>query len=179
MNLDEKKEIVKDLHERFAKSDVVILTQYKGLNVAQMSDLRRKLNQAGVDYQVAKNTLLVRASEDTGVACLKEQFKGPSAVAMAYKDPVAAAKVLTDFVKTNDKLVIRSAALNGKILDLKAINALSSLPSREVLLSQLLSVMNGVPTALVRVLSGIPVKMLNVLNAIKEQKEQQTETATT
>lgn len=174
MNLDEKKEIVGALHERFSKSGVVILTEYKGLNVAKISDLRRKLRQLGADYQVAKNSLLARASEDTGVACIKDYFKGPSAVAIGYHDPVAAAKVLTDFVKDNEKLVIRVGALNGKILNIDGIKALSSLPSREVLLSQMLSVMNGVPTALVRVLSGVPVKLLNALNAVREQKEQAT-----
>lgn len=174
MNLDEKKEIVSKLHERFSKSDVVILTEYKGLNVAKMSDLRRKLRQSGADYQVSKNSLLARASENTGVACIKDYFKGPSAVAIGYQDPVSAAKVITEFAKENEKLVIRAGALNGKILTPDAIKALSSLPSREALLSQLLSVMNGVPTAFVRVLSGVPVKLLNALNAIKEQKEQAT-----
>lgn len=174
MNLDEKKEIVNDLHERFSKSTVVILTENKGLNVAQTNDLRRKLRNTGVDYCVVKNTLLNRAAEGTGVACIREHFKGPSAVAMSYQDPVAAAKVLTDFIKDNDKLGVRVGVLGGKILNLDAIKALSALPSREVLLSKLLSVMNAVPTGLVRVLSGVPVKMLNVLNAIKDQKEKAT-----
>ncbi len=174
MNLDEKKEIVSKLHERFSKSGVVILTEYKGLNVAKMSDLRQKLRQSGADYQVSKNSLLARASENTGVECIKDYFKGPSAVAIGYQDPVSAAKVITEFAKENEKLVIRAGALNGKILTPDAIKALSSLPSREALLSQLLSVMNGVPTAFVRVLSGVPVKLLNALNAIKEQKEQAT-----
>lgn len=174
MNLDQKKEIVTDLHERFAKSAVVILTENKGLNVAKISDLRRKLQNIGVDYHVVKNTLLVRASENTGVSCIKEHFKGPSAVALGYHDPVAAAKVLTDFVKDNEKLGIRVGVLGNKVLDLNAIKALSALPSREVLLSQLLSVMNAVPTGLVRVLSGVPVKLLNALKAIGEQKEKAT-----
>ncbi|HAO22041.1 MAG: 50S ribosomal protein L10 [Desulfobacteraceae bacterium IS3] len=174
MNLDKKKEIVNDLHERFSKSTVVILTENKGLNVAQTSDLRRKLRNMGVDYCVVKNTLLNRASEGTGVACIRDYFKGPSAVAMSYQDPVTAAKVLTDFIKDNEKLGVRVGVLGGKVLNLDAIKALSALPSREVLLSKLLSVMNAVPTGLVRVLSGVPVKMLNVLNAIKDQKEKAT-----
>jgi len=173
MNLDQKKEIVTDLHERFSKSAVVILTENNGLNVAQISDLRRKLRNIGVDYQMVKNTLLVRASENTGVSCIKEHFKGPSAVALSYHDPVAAAKILTDFAKDNQKLGIRVGVLGDKVLDSNAIKALSMLPSREVLLSTLLSVMNAVPTGLVRVLAGVPVKLLNALKAIGEQKEKE------
>lgn len=175
MNLDRKKEITTDLHERFSKSAVVILTENNGLNVAQISDLRRKLRNIGVDYQMVKNTLLVRASENTCVSRIKEYFKGPSAVAMSYDDPVAAAKVLTDFVKDNQKLGIRVGVLGDKVLDPNAIKALSALPSREILLSTLLSAMNAVPTGLVRVLSGVPVKLLNALKAIGEQKEKAAE----
>jgi large subunit ribosomal protein L10 len=132
--------------------------------------LRRKLKKSGTEYQVVKNTLLVRASEDTETALIQDRFKGPSAVAFSYDDPVAPAKVLTQFAKEYEKLEIRVGVLNGKVLDSSAIKALSDLPSREVLLARVLSVMNGVPTAFVRVLNNIPVSFLNVLQAIKTQK---------
>ena len=171
MKLTDKQKIVEDLHEKFEKSQVVIVTDYKGLDVATISDLRRKLRDAGVEYRVVKNTLLIRAAENTGVASIRDHFKGPSAVAMSYDDPVAPAKVLTAFAKDNKKLEIKVGVMGESVLDLTRIKALSDLPSREVLLSQLLSALNGVPTGFVRILSAIPGQFLNVLQAIREQKE--------
>ena len=171
MNIEEKKQIVGQLHEKFTDAAIVILTDYKGLDVTTMNQLRKKLREAQVEYQVVKNSLMVRASEDTDVALIKESFKGPSAIALGYEDPVAPAKVLTEFAKENKKLEIKIGVMNDKVLNLDSIKALSSLPSREQLLAQVLSAMNGVPTALVRALNDVPVRLLNVLNAIKEQKE--------
>jgi large subunit ribosomal protein L10 len=171
VKLEEKKQIVEDLHGRFAKSSLVVLTDFKGLDVAAVSDLRRKLKQAGVEYKVAKNTLMARASEDTPVAVLKDLFLGPGAVAISYQDPVAPAKILTKFADDSKKLEIRAAVLNGKLIDLDGVKALAALPSREVLLGQLLAVMAAVPTSVVRVLAEVPRSLLNVLNAVKDQKE--------
>lgn len=171
MKLDKKKEIVKDLREKFVRSKVVIVTDYKGLDVATINDLRRKLREFEVEYKVVKNSLLIRASEETDVALIKDCFKGPSAIALSYEDPIAAAKVLTKFAKEHDKLEIKTGVLEGKVLDINAIKAMSILPSREVLLGQLLSAVNGVPTNFVRVLNAVPVQFLNVLQAVKEQKE--------
>lgn len=171
MRLETKKEIAAQLHEHFSKSAVVIVTDYKGLNVAAVTDLRRKLREADVQYKVVKNTLLARASEGTDAEAIKAYFKGPNAVAFSYTDPVAPAKVLCDFVKENEKLDIRIGVLNGKVLDVDAIKALAKLPSREQLLAQVLSVMNQVPTSLVTALSDVPRRMVNVLSAIKDQKE--------
>lgn len=171
MKLDEKKKIVENLRERFSRSQVVIVTDYKGLDVTTINDLRRKLRESDIEYQVVKNSLLVRASEETDVALIKDNFKGPSAVALSYDDPVAPAKVLTKFAEQHDKLEIKVGVMRGKVLDLKEIKALSALPSREILLGQLLSAMNGVPTAFVRAISDIPKRLLNVLQAIKEKKE--------
>jgi large subunit ribosomal protein L10 len=171
LRLDAKQQIAEDLHNRFAKSAIIVLTDYKGLDVGAMNDLRRKLREADIEYQVVKNTLLVRAAEDTGVAAIKDHFKGPSAVALSYDDPVAPAKVLTQFAKDNDKLEIKVGVMNGKVLDVQAIKALATLPSREVLLAQFLSALNAVPTSFVRVIAEIPRSLLNVLSAIKDQKE--------
>ena len=102
MKLEAKQKITEDLHERLAKSVVIVLTDYKGLDVTSINDLRRKLRDANIEYQVVKNTLLVRAAEDTEVAVLKDHFKGPSAIAISYDDPVAPAKVLTQFAKDNN-----------------------------------------------------------------------------
>ena len=173
MDINDKKRIAEDVKARFEKSSIVILTDYKGLNVESMNLLRRKLREVGAEYQVVKNSLLVRASEGNDVALIKDHFKGPSAVALSSTDPVAPAKVLVDFVKENKNFEVKVGVLNGKALDLEAIKALSTLPSREVMLARVLSVMNAVPTSLVTALSDVPRRMLNVLQAIKEQKEAQ------
>jgi large subunit ribosomal protein L10 len=171
VKLEEKKQIAEDLHGRFKKSKLVILTDFKGLDVASVSDLRRKLKEAGVEYKVVKNTLMARASQDTPVAVMADHFKGPGAVAISYQDPVAPAKILTKFADDSKKLEIRAAVLNGKLIDANGVKALSALPSREVLLGQLLSVMVGVPTSAVRVLAGVPRALVNVLSALKDQRQ--------
>jgi large subunit ribosomal protein L10 len=171
LRLEAKQQITEDLHERFAKSAIIVLTDYKGLDVTSINDLRRKLRESNVEYQVVKNSLLVRAAEDTEIAAIKDHFKGPSAVAISYDDPVAPAKVLTQFAKDNKKLEIKVGVLNGKVLDVQAIKALASLPSREVLLAQFLATLNAVPGSFVRTLAEIPRSLVNVLTAIKDQKE--------
>jgi large subunit ribosomal protein L10 len=171
LRIDKKKEIVKDLHEKFARSKVVIITDYKGLDVSTINDLRRRLRAHEIEYKVVKNSLLVRAAEETDVALIKDRFKGPSAVALSYDDPIAPAKVLTKFLDEYSQLEIKSGVMDGKVLDLDAIKKMSTLPSREELLGQFLSAANGVATGFVRVLNAIPVQLLNVLQAIKEQKE--------
>jgi len=171
VNLDDKKRIAQDLNERFSKAAVVIVTDYKGLDVAAINDLRRKLRQEEVEYQVAKNSLLVRAAEDTDVALIKEMFKGPNAVAMSYGDPVAPAKILSDFAKDNKVFEIKVGVMDGKVLDAGEIKSLAALPSREVLLATFVSTLNSLPTGLVRMLAEIPRQLLNVLQAVKDQKE--------
>lgn len=171
MKIEEKKQIVHDMRDRFLRSRVVIVTDYKGLDVTTINELRRKLKAAGIDYRIAKNTLLIRASEDTEVALIKEQFKGPNAVALGYDDPVVPAKVLTEFADQNNKLEIKIGVLKGKVLGLNDIKALAMLPNREILMAHLLSVLNNVPASLVRALNNVPAKFVQVLNAIKEKKE--------
>jgi len=171
LDINEKKRIAADLQGRLKKSTIVILTDYKGLDVSAMNDLRTKLRNANAEYQVAKNSLLVRASEGNDVALIKDQFKGPSAIALSYDDPVGPAKVITDFVKENAKLEVKVGVLDGKVIEFAGIKALSSLPSKEVLLAQVLSAMNAVPTSLVTALSDVPRRLVNVLQAVRDQKE--------
>ena len=171
MRLEKKQKITEDLHERFSKSAIVVVADYKGLDVSSMNALRRKLREEDIEFQVAKNTLLIRAAKDTEVALIQDYFKGPSAVAFSYKDPVAPAKILAQFAKDNQKLEIKGGVLKDKVLDVDAIKALAKLPSREVLLGQLLSVLNEVPSSFVRTIAEIPRSLLNVLTAIRDQKE--------
>ena len=171
MRLEKKQKITEDLHERFSKSAIVVVADYKGLDVSSMNALRRKLREEDIEFQVAKNTLLIRAAKDTEVALIEDYFKGPSAVALSYTDPVAPAKILAQFAKDNQKLEIKGGVLKNKVLDVDAIKALAKLPAREVLLGQLLAVLNEVPTAFVRTIAEIPRSLLNVLTAIRDQKE--------
>ncbi len=171
MNIEEKKQFVQELKQRFDKCCVAILTDYKGLDVQTVTELRAKLREANIEYQVIKNTMLRLASDGTSVEAIRDSFRGPSAIALSYDDPVAPAKILTEFLKTSDKLEIKIGVMNGKVLDLSAIKALADLPSLEQLLATVLSAMIGVPRALVTALSDVPRRMVNVLQAIKEQKE--------
>ena len=171
MDLSEKKKIVENLQERFSKSAIVIITDYKGLDVATINELRGKLKEENIEYQVVKNTLLTRASAETDVDLIKEHFRGPSAVALSYDDPVAPAKIIVDFAKDHKVLEVKAGVMKGKVLDAGQIKALSMLPSREELLAKFLSVLNGVPTSMVRTLSEIPKKMIYLVLAVKDQKE--------
>ena len=172
MNREEKVAEVAKLSGKFAKAKIAIVADYKGLTVPVLQELRHNLRKSDAEFRVAKNTLLARAVADTEFKGLQEQFVGTTAVTVSYGDPVVPAKILTDFAKDHPELKIRSASLDGKLLSADDITALSKLPSKEVLLAQMLSVMNAVPTGLVRVLSGVPRTFLYALQAIKEQKEQ-------
>jgi large subunit ribosomal protein L10 len=171
LRIEEKQQIAEDLRDRLSKSAIIVLTDYKGLDVAAMNDLRRRLRAEGIEYQVVKNTLLIRAAEDNDIALIKDYFKGPSAIALSYDDPIAPAKVLSEFAKENKKLEIKAGVMNGQVLDANAIKALAKLPSREVLLGQFLSALNAIPTSFVRTLAEIPRSFVGVLAAIRDQKE--------
>ena len=171
MRIEEKQQIAEDLRDRLSKSAIIVLTDYKGLDVAAMNDLRRKLRAEEIEYQVVKNTLLIRAAEDNDFALIKDHFKGPSAIALGYEDPVAPAKVLSEFAKENKNLEIKAGVMNGQVLDANAIKELAKLPSREVLLGQLLSALNAIPTSLVRTIAEVPRSLVSVLAAIRDQKE--------
>lgn len=167
---DKKEEIVAALHEKLGRTQMVVLTNYKGLNVATLSALRRKLNAVGVEYKVVKNTLLIRASQETAVAQIASEFSGPSAVALSYGDPVTPAKILSEFAAENEKFSIKSGVMGGKVLTPEGLKALSALPAREVLLAQVLGTLNSVPGSLVRALADVPRRMLNVLTAVRDQR---------
>ena len=172
MNREEKVAEVEELSGKFAKAKIAIVADYKGLTVPVLQELRHNLRRNDAEFRVAKNTLLARAVEDTEFKGLQGQFVGTTAVAVSYGDPVSPTKILTDFCKDHPELKLRSALLDGKLLSVDDITALSKLPSKEVLLGQMLSVMNAVPTGFVRVLSGVPRTFLYALQAIKEKKEQ-------
>jgi len=170
VNRVQKEQIVEELKDRFSRSRITILTDYKGLDVDSINRLRTKLREIKTEYSVAKNTLMRMAAKDTKAQALESHFQGPRAIAISYEDPVAPAKVLVDFAKDNNNLEIISGLLEDKVISMKDIQELAKLPGKEILLGRLLSAMNAVPTGLVQVLAGIPRKLLYVLKAIEQEK---------
>jgi len=167
----QKADIVQEIQETVARSQIGILTDFKGLKVEDMTRLRRQLSDASAELRVVKNTLLRRAAaDDSPLAPLLSHSTGPNALTLGFADPVAVTKVLIKFAQEKPQLVIKAGALGGQALTVKDLEALSKLPAREILLAQLLGVMNGVPTGLVSVLAAVIRGLLNVLVALKDKK---------
>ncbi|MDR2625252.1 MAG: 50S ribosomal protein L10 [Zoogloeaceae bacterium] len=142
LNLEDKKAVVAEVSGEVAQAQTIALAEYRGIEVGDLTSLRKKAREAGVYLHVLKNTLVRRAVEGTPFAGLSSQLVGPLIYGIS-KDPVAAARVLNDFAKTNDKLVIKAGAYAGKVLDKAGVQALASIPSREELLARLLGVMQA------------------------------------
>ncbi|PIE61562.1 MAG: 50S ribosomal protein L10 [Desulfobacterales bacterium] len=171
LKISQKKELVERLSKQLADAEISVLVDYKGLTVLQITELRAKLRDAGVQMEVVKNTLMRLASKGTDSEVLEALCKGPNAVVISQDDPVAPAKVLVEFAKDNEKLDIKGAAMGGKLLSVAEVEQLAKMPSKEDLLAQLVYTINAVPTNLVNVLSGVPRSFVNVLNAVKDQKD--------
>ncbi|WP_243359174.1 50S ribosomal protein L10 [Fundidesulfovibrio terrae] len=168
---EEKAEIIERIKDRAGRASIAVVTDFKGLTVEEVTGLRVKLRESGVDYQVVKNTLARIALTDGPHDSIKDKFKEQCAVAFGYEDPVAAAKALVDYAKVNKKFVIRFASLQGKVIDENGVKALSTMPSKPQLLAQVLGTMNAVPTNFVSVLANVMRGVLNVLTALKDKKE--------
>ena len=172
MNRDEKSVIVSELNDSFSRAKFAVVADYCGLKVSELQQIRVELRNCDSEIRIAKNTLLKKAVADTASASLSDDFTGTTAVIIAYADPVLPAKVVAKFAEEHEKFKIRCASFEGEKLGVGELIALSKLPTKEILLGQLLSVMNAVPTGLVRVLSGVPRTFLYGLQAVKDQKEQ-------
>ena len=176
MGVSEKKQaIVAELKEQLASAKGVVLTGYKGLTVAQDTELRRELREAGVSYHVAKNTMLRLAAKEAGVEGLDEHLEDTTAVAFSTEDAVAPAKVICGFIKKNkledaEVLTVKVGMVEGKVIDLSEVKALASLPSREELIAKLLGSMNAPISNTVNVLQGVIRNAVYVLDAIRAQK---------
>ena len=170
MQRREKETLVANLHEKFKGAKSAILTDFTGLNVEQITQLRRTLNKSSAEYTVVKNTLLRRASHDTDIELLAEYFVGPIAIALAYEDPVAPAKILMEFSKMQPALVIKAGMVTGTVMTSNDIKALATLPGREVLLAKLVSVLKALPTRLVQTLNNPIQGVVATLDAVKRTK---------
>ncbi|MFR4251060.1 MAG: 50S ribosomal protein L10 [Christensenellales bacterium] len=168
--LQQKQGIVEDIKAKFENCQSAILIDYRGLTVEEVTDLRNKFREAGVEYRVLKNTMIRRAVDALGMEGLDSVLEGPTAVAFGMEDAVAPAKIISEFIKKTNKTEIKAGVLEGKVVDVAAVNALASLPSREVLVAKVLGSMNAPITGFVTALSGNIRNLLYVLNAIGEKK---------
>lgn len=142
LNLNEKKAVVAEVAEQVANAQTIAIAEYRGIEVGHLTVLRKKARESGVYLRVMKNTLVRRAVAGTPFASLADHMVGPLIYSVSA-DPVAAAKVLNDFAKTNDKLVLKAGSYAGNVLDKAGVQALASIPSREELLARLLGVMQA------------------------------------
>jgi len=171
MERSKKETVAAGLKQSFAGAKAVFVADFKGLNMEAMTGLRAKVREAGCEFQVAKNTLVKLAARNTPMSQLEELFVGNNALGRTAGDPAVLARVLTEFAKANEKLVIKGGLLGDRALTPAQVKALAGLPGREALLATFLGALNAVPAGFVRVLAGMPRKLLYALAAIRDQKE--------
>ena len=170
----EKNEEISSLAEKFARSKAAFIVDYKGMNVEQVTLLRKKLTTLQSEMKVIRNTLAIRALKEVPNAegAMVDDLVGTNAVVFAYDDASASAKALSEFSKEVEHLKLKSGLMDGARLDAAKVKQLASLPSKDVLRAQLLSLFNTPATSFVRVLNAAPSSFLNVMNAYKDKKEQ-------
>jgi large subunit ribosomal protein L10 len=172
LNKETKQQLVEEMHEKLKKAKAVFLADFRGMNVGQATELRNELRKAAVEYKVVKNTLLELASKDTDKEALNPYYAGPTAIALSYDDPVAAAKVLSAYAKqATNPFTLKAAVLSGKAINVADIQALADLPSREVLLAKMLGSMQAPATNFVGVLAAVPGSFVRALDAIRQKKK--------
>lgn len=160
--LETKKQVVSTISEKLQQSQSTILVDYRGLTVAEVTELRKSLREAGIEFKVYKNSMVVRAAEENNLNELAEHLTGPTAIAFSNEDVVAPAKILNDFAKKHEALEIKAGVIEGRIASLEEVKALAELPSREGLLSMVLSVLQA------------PIRNFALATkAVAEQKEEQ------
>lgn len=170
-SITQKKQVIDEISEKIEKAQSMVLVDYRGLNVEEVTDLRKKYRDAGVEYKVYKNTLMRFAFKDAGLEEFNKDLTGPNAIAFSYDDPISAAKVTSEYAKGNDKLEIKSGIVDGNVIDIDGVKSLANIPSREVLIAQVLGGLNSPITGFVNVLQGSIRNLVYVLNEISEQKE--------
>jgi large subunit ribosomal protein L10 len=163
--------LMEELEQKLKRASALFIAEYSGMNVAQVSKLRRELDNVGGEFKVTKNTLLRIASAGTQAEALQDQFTGPNAVIYSYKDPVGVAKVLAAVAKEMPRLKVKSGLLGQQRIGALEISTLATIPSREVLIGKLLGLMLGLPQRLVGVMAANLMQLMLVLNAIKSKKE--------
>ena len=169
INKSQKEAIISELKEKLETSKVAVLTDYRGLNVAEANRLRRRLREAGCEFRIAKNTLTGLAALQLGLEGLDSYLQGQIAIAFG-KDPVMPAKILAEFIRDTKKMEIKAGILEGKVINAGAVKSLADLPSREVLLSRVLSGMQTPLSGFVGVLQGTLRSFVYALEAVRKQR---------
>jgi large subunit ribosomal protein L10 len=172
LNLDEKKALVAEVGAKVAQAQAVVLAEYRSMEVAEITQLRAKARGAGVYLRVLRNTLVRRAVADTPFAGLAQHMSGPLMYGMS-PDPVAVAKVLHDFAKANEKLVIKAGAMPNQVMTSREVASLASMPSRQELLGRLMGTMQAPVAKLARTLNEVPGKFVRTLAAVRDANEKQ------
>lgn len=171
MNRAQKIESAKELSESFGKAKAIYVTDFRGITVEDVTKFRFELKKSNTDLKVVKNRIALRAMEGKNYSdAFKTHFDYMTAIALNYGDPSACAKSLTKYASENDKIKIKGGLVEGKVVSLADIKALSKLPSKNELLAKLLGTLQAVPTGWVRVLNGVPSKWVFLLDAIRRQK---------
>lgn len=169
--IQEKQKIIEEIKEKVNEAQAVVLVDYRGLNVEELTELRSKYREVGVEYKVYKNTMMRFAFKDAGYEDFNEYLTGPNAVAFGFDDPVQAAKITHEFSKEHDKLEIKAGIVDGKVIDIEEVRSLASLPSKEVLIAQTLGGLNAPITGFVNVLQGNIRNLVYALDAVRQQQE--------
>ena len=170
LNRQEKAIVIEEVTTQVAKAQSIVVAEYRGLDVASVTVLRKKARESGVYLRVLKNSLARRAVVGTPFEALSSKLTGPLIYGISA-DPVNAAKVLSAFAKDNDKLVIKAGALPNSVLDVNGVKALATMPSRDELLSKLLGTMQAPIAKFVRTLNEVPTKFVRGLAAVRDQKQ--------
>lgn len=170
--LKAKQDVVQEIVEKLNRAQAMVLVDYRGLNVEQVTDLRNQYRQEQIDYKVYKNTMMRFALKEAGIEGMDEYLTGPNAVAFSFEDPVSAAKVSQKYAKGNDKLVIKAGVVDGKVIDKTGVEALAKLPPKEVLVAQVLGTLNAPITGLATALQGTYGGLVRCLDQVRAQQEQ-------
>jgi large subunit ribosomal protein L10 len=174
MPTEKKRDRVAQLLERLSRSTLVILTDYRGLNVAEITDVRRGVQKAGAGYHVVKNTLLHLAMKEAGIEGLESDLEGPVAVAFAYGDVIDAAKVVTEYASKYSNLRVKAGWMDGRVLPRGELRVLATLPPREILLGKVIGTIQAPVVGAVNSVAGV---LRNLLYVLKTRTEEQTEVA--
>ena len=163
--------MVSELQTKFQKAKGVVFTDYRGLNVEEITGLRNNLRSASLEYKVIKNTLAKIAAEGTPVNIARDKFSGPVGIAIGYDDPVLLVKKVLEYGKTNEKLQIKGGVIEGSICDIDTLKTLSALPPREALLSMLAGVMQAPAGKMARLLNATLARFVYALEDLKKKRE--------
>jgi len=172
LNLEQKQAVVAEVSAQVAQAQAIVLAEYRSLPVGDMTELRKKARESGVYFRVLKNTLARRAVAETPFKGLADQMVGPLAYGIS-SDPVAAAKLLHEFSKGNERLVIKGGAMPNVLMSANEVAVLAKMPSRQELLSTLLGTMQAPIAKFVRTLNEVPTKFVRGVAAVRDQKEKQ------